>query len=104
LTQRRYSLSAPLQKLAVSTKQRDTVLEDNDTLRSELYAYRSLSESQNRRGTNVTRVNRVPLATSSINGSSPASSTGENLAKVLEDQTLMIPRSGRGPMTLDELM
>ncbi len=90
-----------MQKLAVSTKQRDTVLEDNDTLRTELHAYRSLSESQ-RRGTGITRVTRVPLAMSSVNGSSPAGSEG--LPKVLEDQTLVIPRSRDSPMTLEDLM
>ncbi|KIM30488.1 hypothetical protein M408DRAFT_328070 [Serendipita vermifera MAFF 305830] len=97
----RRDLADTKQKLALSTKQRDTVLEDNDNLRTELHAYRSLSESQ-RRGTGITRVNRLPLSMSTMNSSSPENV--DTLPKVLEDQTLVIPRSRNSPMTLEDLM
>jgi hypothetical protein len=93
-----------MQKLAVSTRQRETVLEDNDKLRTELHAYRSLSESKAKSGPGMTRVTRMPLGMSSINGSSPSDSDWDSLPKVVEDQTLVLQRRSGDPMTLDELM
>jgi hypothetical protein len=52
----------------------------------------------------MTRVTRMPLGMSSINGSSPSDSGRDSLPKVVEDQTLVLQRQRGDPMTLDELM
>ncbi|KAG9053535.1 hypothetical protein FS842_007913 [Serendipita sp. 407] len=97
----RKDLADTKQKLAVSNRQREAVLDDNDTLRNELHAYRSLSESRSR-APNVTRVPRMPLGLSTMNSSS-ASDAGA-LHKVPEDHTLVVSRSSHDPMTIEELM
>ncbi|PVG02564.1 hypothetical protein CPB86DRAFT_697389 [Serendipita vermifera] len=90
----RRDLADTKQRLAVSTRQRDAVLEDNDTLRNELHAYRSVSEST--KPSHMTRVSRLPVGASSTNGPSPIGKT--------DDQTLVTSRRREDPMTLDELM
>ncbi|KAG8802884.1 hypothetical protein FRC17_006323, partial [Serendipita sp. 399] len=97
----RKDLADTKQKLAVSNRQREAVLDDNDTLRNELYAYRSLSESRSR-APNVTRIARMPLGSSTMNSLSP--SGGDTPHNALEDQTVVIPRSSQSPMTIEELM
>ncbi|KAG8831564.1 hypothetical protein FRC18_006314 [Serendipita sp. 400] len=97
----RKDLADTKQKLAVSNRQREAVLDDNDTLRNELHAYRSLSESRSR-APNVTRVPRMPLGLSTMNSSSPSDAGA--LHKVPEDHTLVVSRSSHDPMTIEELM
>ncbi|CCA70520.1 hypothetical protein PIIN_04457 [Serendipita indica DSM 11827] len=88
----RKDLAEAKHKLAISTKQRDAVLEDNDTLRNELYAYRSVSDSKPRAAPSMTRVARLPLSASTMNSSPQTDNPGYDA-----------PRSSNGPMTLDEL-
>ncbi|KAI0786720.1 hypothetical protein C8Q75DRAFT_264006 [Abortiporus biennis] len=100
----RRELHETRQKLLISTREREAVLNENDDLRHELDMYKSVSvHPELKPRTTVTRVSRVPLATQSMNIKSlSAISSVSNGGKRLESTPEVDFKEG--DMTIEEIL
>ncbi|THH00772.1 hypothetical protein EW026_g1833 [Hermanssonia centrifuga] len=96
------------QQLLISTRDRDTVLNENDDLRNELELYKSVAVPLNSKPrTSVTRVTRIPLTNQSMNTSANTrglahTKSTNNLVKRLETTPELEYKEG--DMTVEEIL
>ena len=88
----------------MSTRDRDAVATDNAELRNELGMYKSVMvPSEGKPRTNITRIERAPLANQNLNVMRPTGQRSIN-RRGEKDAQVLITDHIPGEMTLDEIL